>query len=467
MKLRHCFFLLIPAAALLYSLPLVLTGCAQIGTPTGGPKDTIPPVLLKAEPAERSLNFNSNKITLTFNEYIDVQDAQNNVLVSPLPKSNPQVSFRLRTVTVKLKDSLLPNTTYAIDFGASLRDLNEGNPFRNYTYIFSTGDRIDSFSLRGQVLLAETGKADSTLMLYLYREAPDTAVLSRKPDFMARPNGQGAFRFNYLAAGRYRLYALKDGDGGKTYNSPTELFGFADEDILVSDTVQPVTLYAYAEEKETARSAAPAAATKASDRKLRYSAPGNGERQGLKEPLELKFNAPLRLDSGAVTLTDTAYRPLQKARIQTDSTGKILRVEMAWAEDTEYRLLLDREKLSDSAGARLGKNDTLRIRTKMAADYGNLTLRFARFDTSLHPVLQLYKNDQLYLSIAVSGKSWNEPRFDPGEYDVRILLDRNRNGRWDPGHYREKRQPERVIPLPRKLAVRANWDNEQDIEWNP
>lgn len=465
MKFRY-WFLLLMTPVFLYAVATFLQGCAQIGMPTGGPKDSIPPVLIKAEPAERSLRFTGNKITLTFDEYIDVQDAQNNVLVSPYPKSNPQVSFKLRTVTVKLKDSLLPNTTYAIDFGASLRDLNEGNPFRNYTYIFSTGNQIDSLSLSGNIFLAETGKTDSTLMVYLYKDAPDTVVMQRKPDFMARTNGQGNFRFRYLSPGSYRLFALKDGDGSKTYNTAVEVFAFADEVIQISDSTKPVTLYAYAEEKETARPA-PAPVVKAGERKLRYSSSlGGGERQGLKTPLELQFNYPLRtIDSTKILLTDTAYHPVRGARLSTDSTGKILQINLAWAEDTEYRLLLNSEGLADSTGARLSKNDTLRFRTKMAADYGNLLLRFPKVDSGQYPVLLLYKSENLIRSIPVTGAAWSDPRFDPGEYDLRILFDENGNGRWDPGNFRQKRQPERVISLPRKLAVRANWDNEQDIEW--
>jgi len=466
MKIRH-WFLLLMVSAFLYTVTAGLQGCAQIGMPTGGPKDSIPPVLVRAEPAERSLRFTGNKITLTFDEYIDVQDAQNNVLVSPYPKSNPQVSFRLRTVTVKLKDSLLPNTTYAIDFGTSLRDLNEGNPFRNYTYIFSTGDRIDSLSLSGNITLAETGKTDSTLMVYLYKDSPDTVVLQRKPDFMARTNGQGNFRFRYLSPGKYRLFALKDGDGSKTYNTPTEVFAFADEVISISDSTAPVTLYAYAEEKEIPR-AAPPAPVKPGERKLRYTSTlSGGERQGLKTALELQFNYPLRsIDSTKILLTDTAYQPLPGVQLSTDSTGKILKVNMAWAEDKEYRLLLNSEGLADSTGARLSKNDTLRFRTKMLADYGNLLMRFPGLDSSQHPVLLLYKGDNLLQSIPVNNATWSDPRFDPGEYELRVLFDENRNGRWDPGNFREKRQPEKVISLPRKLAVRANWDNEQEIQWN-
>ena len=203
-------------------------GCAQIGSPTGGPQDSIPPVLVSAYPAIRSTNFKDNKIVLTFNEYVDLQEIQTNVLVSPFPKVNPNITFKLKTVTVKLKDTLKENTTYAINFGNAIRDNNEGNPFKNFTYVFSTGNTIDSLTLNGKIVMAETGKADSTIDVLLYRNAHDSTVQSRKPDYLTKLDKEGNFTFTNLSEGHYKIYALKDGDGGKTYNSSVEVFAFYD-----------------------------------------------------------------------------------------------------------------------------------------------------------------------------------------------------------------------------------------------
>ena len=138
--------------------------------PTGGPKDSIPPRLVSASPTLNSTNVKGNKITLTFNEYIDLKEAQTNVLISPLPKKQPSIDFKLKTVTVKLKDTLLPNTTYSINFGNAIVDNNEGNPLKDFTYVFSTGNQIDSFTLSGKVILAETGKYDSTIQCHALPE---------------------------------------------------------------------------------------------------------------------------------------------------------------------------------------------------------------------------------------------------------------------------------------------------------
>ena len=168
MKLNRLLYLLF-SASLIYFFAISSGGCAQIGMPTGGPRDSIPPVLVSASPKIHSTNVTGNKITLTFNEYIELKEVQTNVLISPFPKRQPQIDYKLRTVTVKLKDTLLPNTTYSINFGKAIVDNNEGNPMKDFTFVFSTGNNIDSLTLDGKVLVAETGKADSTLIALLYR----------------------------------------------------------------------------------------------------------------------------------------------------------------------------------------------------------------------------------------------------------------------------------------------------------
>ena len=151
-------------------LVFISSGCAQMGYPSGGPKDSLAPVLIKATPEINTINFSGNKITLLFNEYIDIQNIQNNLLVSPLPQKNPTVSGNLKTLVIKLRDTLKENITYALQFGNAIKDVNEGNILKNFSYAFSTGNYIDSLSLSGKVTLAQTGKTDSTLLVMLYKK---------------------------------------------------------------------------------------------------------------------------------------------------------------------------------------------------------------------------------------------------------------------------------------------------------
>lgn len=466
MRIRYIFYCL-SVCSIFYFASLSITGCAQVGYPTGGAKDTIPPVLVKATPPERAINFTGKEITLTFDEYIDVQDIQNNLLVSPFPKTMPNISNKLKTVTVKLKDTLLPNTTYAIDFGNSLKDLNEGNPFRNYTYVFSTGNTIDSLKLSGTVVMAETGKIDSTITAVLYKDAPDSAVQNRKPNYIARLNSQGNFTFKNLSAGAYKLYALKDGDGGKTYNSPIETFAFAPKEIFITDSLKKAdTLYAYSEEKDIKKSSATIPAKTAADKKLRATVTVNPNTpQSLLNPLEITFNRTIKtFDEQKIQLTDSSFKKISGVTTSFDSTRKILSFTTTWAEGFDYVLIIDKDAVTDSTGTKLPKSDTIPFKSKEKRNYGNLVLRFKNYNAALHPVLQIFQGETIIKSIPVTANGWNDKMFEPGEYEMRVLYDSNNNGIWDPGNYKEKRQPEKAITLTKKLSVRADWDNEKDIE---
>jgi uncharacterized protein (DUF2141 family) len=467
MKINRFIYFIVVAFATCF-ISIIGSGCAQIGAPTGGPRDSIPPELVSAYPKLLSTEFTGNKITLVFNEYVDVQDVQNNVLVSPFPKINPQVEFKLKTVTVKLKDTLLANTTYAINFGNSIRDNNEGNPFRNFIYVFSTGKTIDSLQLTGKVIIAESGKKDSTLIAMLYRNLADSAVQKRKPDYIAKLDSSGNFKFRNLSAGTYKLYALKDGDGGKTYNSKIEEFAFADNEIVVSDSTKQVTLYAYAEEKEIkkASTGAPAAAKSGSqaDKKLKYTSSLNNNEQDLLTDLKMTVNHPLKtFDTGKIILTDTNYNKI-KTKISIDSTQKIIQINAAWKDETHYKLLVSKDAIGDSAGLQLTKTDTLRFVTKKLTDYGSIVLHFSNLKTADHPVLQFVKDQEIYRSVAITAATWSDKLFPPGDYELRILFDSNNNGKWDPGNYAKKLQPERAITLDTKLNIKANWDNERDVK---
>ena len=177
---------------LLFFVTFVLcNSCANIVPPTGGPRDSLPPVLVRATPVDSAKHFTSSKITLEFNEYVNVDNAQENVVVWPNPKTAPVIETKLRIVTIKLKDSLEPNTTYTVNFGKALKDNNEGNIDSNFNYVFTTGDKLDGNVLRGNVKLAETGKRDSTLIVVLHTNLSDTAIRKNAPRYYAKLDGQG------------------------------------------------------------------------------------------------------------------------------------------------------------------------------------------------------------------------------------------------------------------------------------
>ena len=465
--MKRSLLFLLGILSVSFFISFIITGCAQVGTPSGGPKDSIAPQLVSAQPNLKSTNFKSNKIVLTFDEYVDVQDVQTNVLVSPFPKTSPTISFKLKTVTIKLKDTLKENTTYAINFGNAIRDNNEGNPYKNFTYVFSTGNTVDSLTLSGKIIVSEIGKADSTISAILYRNAHDSAVQTRKPDYLTRPDGQGNFTFTNLSAGSYKVYALKDGDGGKTYNSAIEEFGFSDDIIILPDSTRPATLYAYAEEKDLKKTAISkdAPGKTAADKRLKYTTSLTTLQQDLNNDLAVTFNRTIKTwDSSKIKLTDTLFKTIPGVSFNLDSTKKIINIQTKWPAETKYFLILNKDLVTDTLGTQLVKTDTLRFTTKKIEDYGNISIRFTNLIKEKHPVLQFFKGDVLVKSVAINSPNWSEKLMEPGEYELRILYDDNNNGKWDPGNYKKKIQPEKGITLDKKLTIKANWDNEREVK---
>ena len=147
-----------------------------------------------------------------------------------------------------------------------------------------------------------------------------------------------------------------------------------------------------------------------------------------------------------------------------DSTKKILNLTAKWTEDFDYRLIINKEAATDTMGNQFFKTDTIRFKSKRESDYGNLLIRFTNYQQAKHPVLQFFKGDEMIASAAITGTTWSDKLFEPGEYEIRILYDENKNGKWDPGNYTKKIQPEKAVTLEKKITVRANWDNEKDVE---
>lgn len=450
-------------------------GCANIVPPQGGPRDSIPPVLLKSSPGDSTVNFRGNKIVFSFDEFVDVQNIQENLLVSPLARINPIVDFRLREVTVKLKDTLESNTTYSLDFGKSIRDITEGNVVKDFKFTFSTGSYIDSLELEGQVLLAETAKPDSTLIVMLHTSQEDSAVIKEKPKYIARLDGKGRFHFKNLPARTYAIYALKDEGGTRRYMGEKQYFAFADQPVTPGQKNDSLTLYAFAKKEAptpyVAESAGaggqrnkPGATT---DKRLKFQTNLANNQQDLLGDLKLNFESPLKnFDGTGLRLyTDTTFQPVTGLTLEKDSTSMSVILKNNWKENTRYNLVLDKDFAEDSTGKKLLKTDTLSFVTKKKSDYGTLKIRFRNLSLDKNPVLQVIQNQTLYKSFPLAGTEFIQALFLPGEYELRLLYDQNKNGTWDPGQFfGNHKQPERVVPVGRKITVKPNWTNEFDID---
>ncbi|MBL7748961.1 MAG: Ig-like domain-containing protein, partial [Chitinophagaceae bacterium] len=440
---------IIPAASL-FLLILISTisgpGCANIIPPEGGPRDSIPPQLLKAEPGDSTRNFTGNRITFTFDEFVDVSNVQENLLMSPLPVNNPVIDFKLKTVTLKLKDTLESNTTYTFDFGNAIKDFAEGNVLKNFTYTFSTGRYIDSLQLEGKVILAETGGIDSTLIVMLHTSSDDSVVIRDKPRYITKLNAEGKFTFTNLPAKTFYLYALKDNGGTKRYMTDKLLFAFADKPVQVQGKNEPITLYAYAKPapQQATAIAVPKGRGNNADKRLKYQTSLIDGQQDLLSDFYMQFDLPLRsFDSTKLTLfSDSAFTRVEGYSFIKDSTRKRVRLQLppvtgqpAWKENTLYHIILDKDFAEDSAGKKLLKTDTLSFKTKRKAEYGFLKLKLRNLDLSKNPVLIFFNSGGIINSYPLAGPDFSLSLVMPGEYQLRILYDANKNGIWDPGQF--------------------------------
>jgi hypothetical protein len=440
------------------------SGCANMIPPQGGLKDTLPPVLLNAVPADSTLNFRGARITLTFDEFIDLQDVQGNLLFTPIFENPPVVEARLRTVTIRLRDSLEANTTYTFDFGNALRDINEGNISRNFVYRMSTGPALDSLQLSGTVVNAENGAADSTMIVVLHSSFDDSAVFKSRPRYVSRVNRNGVFQFTALPRDTFAIYAIGDAGIMRRYTSPTQAFAFTDSAVVSGQ--DSVRLFAY---KEVAGNGAQRPATTAAtvgntaaDRRLRFTTNATGNQQDLTSDFKLVFERPLRqFDSAKVRLfTDSTFDPAPPYRWAADSTGKEWRLQTSWIPDKNYHLIMAQDFATDTLGRQLLKADTVSFRARRLDEYGALNIELRSADTTQNPVLQFVQNDNVVFSVPISSGRFVQQLFLPGDYTLRLLYDRNGNGRWDAGRFFGTRsQPEIASPFPQKITVKKDQEN--------
>ena len=235
---------------ILFSL-IILFGCAKRGTPTGGPKDSIPPVLVNASPKLNSTNFDSEEIRLTFDEWIKLDKVQDQLIISPpLEKSSYEIkplSGVTKKVFLKFLDSLAPETTYTINFGNSIQDNNENNPLTFFSYTFSTGETIDSLYIRGNTKDAFSQESDEFISLQLYRVDSlfkDSILFKDKPTYISNTLDSTNYKFQNLKEGKYLLIALKDVDNNYFFDPFYDKIGFLDSLItLPRDSVIDLKLF--------------------------------------------------------------------------------------------------------------------------------------------------------------------------------------------------------------------------------
>ena len=235
---------------ILFLFLLSFVDCAKKGAPSGGKKDSIPPVIVKSSPENYSTSFTGNEIKITFDEYIKLKDLQKELIVSPPLKYTPQITplNASKTLKIKILDTLKENTTYSFNFGNSITDNNEGNAYEYFKYVFSTGTYIDSLKLSGKVQDAQliSPEQPTSLLLYEINELfKDSLVFSEKPTYITTSkDSTSTFEFTNLKEGSYLLLALKEENNDYTFQPTKDKIGFVNSNITIpNDSSYTVTLF--------------------------------------------------------------------------------------------------------------------------------------------------------------------------------------------------------------------------------
>ena len=315
-------------------LSILATGCAKRGTISGGTKDTIPPVIVNSDPKNFSTNFKGDFIKINFNEYIKVKDINKQLIISPPMKNAPIIvpmGNASKFITIKILDTLKANTTYSFNFGQSITDNNEGNPYSQFKYVISTGDHIDSLKLGGAIKDAYSKKPDNFVSVLLYEAETftDSTIYKQQPHYVTNTlDSLPTFALENLKAGKYKIIGLKDQNNNYRFDPKDDKIGFLKHPITIpTDTLYKLELF---KEKATFKAMKP---SQASANKLIMGYEGNGKNTKVivkkggdivesklmqfrgKDSLQI-FIPKIKADSVQVTITNDNYSKVFSTRMK-------------------------------------------------------------------------------------------------------------------------------------------------------
>lgn len=228
-------------------LLLIVASCAQVVTPTGGPKDTTPPKVLKSTPGNFETNYTGNSLSLHFDEFVVIKDASYEIIVSPMIGGNPQIKIKGKTVEIKFDTLPQPNTTYTVNLGKALVDNNEGNVLDSNLFVFSTGNSIDTLMIKGKINDAEWGKPEKEMFIMLYADTTDSVPIKNRPDYIAKCNENGEFKIKHIKQGAYRVFALSDMNSNYLFDLPDEKIAYSNAFVTFDTSVVLLDLSAFKE----------------------------------------------------------------------------------------------------------------------------------------------------------------------------------------------------------------------------
>lgn len=233
---------------LLIFIGSIIYGCASMKTPEGGPRDITPPKVLKLEPKNLTTNFNSKKIVLEFDEYIKLANEFKEFSISPENERPPILKSKGKRLEIELQDTLEKNTTYTLNFGKAIADINEGNALKNFTYVFSTGPTLDSLSISGKITNSLTGEPELDAVVFIVPLSRDTIFGKRRPSIYTTTDSSGIYKLKNLRKDTYKIYALKEGTSGdKIYQQFSDEVGFIKEPFQLEKNIDSINIQVFKE----------------------------------------------------------------------------------------------------------------------------------------------------------------------------------------------------------------------------
>lgn len=230
------------------SLLFTISSCASVQSPSGGPRDTIQPKVITETPKNLSRNFSAGQIKIEFDEFIQLSNEFTEISITPALDIPPEYKARKQVLEIKFDKPLEENTTYTINFGKAIADVNETNVLKNYTYVFATGNQIDSLSLSGKVTSALTKQRLKEVTVFILPIRQDSLFGKKRASFFTTTDTAGNFRLNNLREDTYRIYALNEqGGGDRIYNGQNEEIGFLDTALVLNKNIENINLQVFKE----------------------------------------------------------------------------------------------------------------------------------------------------------------------------------------------------------------------------
>ncbi|WP_443937228.1 Ig-like domain-containing domain [Pedobacter sp. MW01-1-1] len=231
----------------LASALLLLSSCASMQSPQGGPRDSIPPQILNMTPKNRTRNFSAKKITIEFDEYFNIKDETKEFSISPEQETPPLLRKRKKNLEIVFQDSLEKNTTYTLNFGKAIADVNESNTVKNLSYVFSTGAELDSLYISGKVLHSLTGEAEKEALVFILPIERDTLFGKKKASIYTYTDSSGNFKLSNLRRGMYKIYALKESSGDKIYQQAIDDVAYQKDPLTLDKNIENIDLHLFKE----------------------------------------------------------------------------------------------------------------------------------------------------------------------------------------------------------------------------